>query len=309
MMHLSQQCSLQGSPVCQRCLVVTRRHDGRLHKPNAAVARSQEAAAAPPRAEVAAASRRNLLLAASLLAASPCLSWPVAAEEADGSSRKAFFDISVDRKPLGRIVIEVPSSAPAIGGQRFLDLAQGKEGVGFRKTKFELSEDGFVQDSGLKALSYQASGRTAITGGLDTEALEEELAAQQQQGATAHDGPGLVSFLVKPRIEIRSKDKLVASKGQFITVTETFGEIPNGTSWSITTSAVPELDETHLVVGRVVEGMEVVQAIAALPRVKNNTNSPFFQYGKATGDKRADVAQRAFNKPYSKIRVEECGFL
>jgi hypothetical protein len=29
--------------------------------------------------------------------------------------------------------------------------------------------------------------------------------------------------------------------------------------------------------------MEVVQAIAALPRVKNNTNSPFFQYGKATG--------------------------
>lgn len=61
--------------------------------------------------------------------------------------------------------VQVPSSAPAIGGQRFLDLAQGKEGVGFRKTKFELSEDGFVQDSGLKALSYQASGRTAITGG------------------------------------------------------------------------------------------------------------------------------------------------
>ena len=31
------------------------------------------------------------------------------------------------------------------------------------------------------------------------------------------------------------------------------------------------------------QGMEIVQAIAALPRVKNNTNSPFFQYGKATG--------------------------
>jgi hypothetical protein len=61
-----------------------------------------------------------------------------------------------------------------------------------------------------------------LAGGLDTEALEEELAAQQQQGATAHDGPGLVSFLVKPRIEIRSKDKLVASKGQFITVTGMF---------------------------------------------------------------------------------------
>lgn len=42
--------------------------------------------------------------------------------------------------------------------------AQGKEGVHLRKSKFELIEDGFVQNSGLKQLSYQASGRTAITG-------------------------------------------------------------------------------------------------------------------------------------------------
>ena len=42
---------------------------------------------------------------------------------------------------------------------------QGKEGVHLRKSKFELIEDGFVQNSGLKQLSYQASGRTRITGG------------------------------------------------------------------------------------------------------------------------------------------------
>lgn len=29
--------------------------------------------------------------------------------------------------------------------------------------------------------------------------------------------------------------------------------------------------------------MDVVQAIAALPRVKDNTGSPFFQAGKASG--------------------------
>ena len=127
------------------------------------------------------------------------------------------------------------------------------------------------------------------------------------------------------------------------------------------------------------QGMDVVQAIAALPRVKDNTNSPFFQAGKAAGgwvggqacaggivcagpaaalpepgallpflwtpqgvhthkpqppsgpqwpplaptpppqpprlqsaaagDKRADVAQRAFNKPFAKIRVDECGYV
>ena len=67
--------------------------------------------------------------------------------------------------PAPWLLAQVPQDAPAIGGQRFLDLAQGKEGVAFRKTKFELLEDGFIQNSGLKALSYQASGRTAITGG------------------------------------------------------------------------------------------------------------------------------------------------
>jgi hypothetical protein len=62
----------------------------------------------------------------------------------------------------------------------------------------------------------------SCAGGTDTEQLEEELAAQNAglaDGVTAHGQAGLVSFLVQPRIEIVSKDKLVASKGKFITVT------------------------------------------------------------------------------------------
>ena len=69
----------------------------------------------------------------------------------------------------------------------------------------------------LPPLSRWAPRRPA--GGLDTELLEEELEVQAAGGRTAHDGPGLVSLLVKPRIEIVSKDKLVASKGKLITVT------------------------------------------------------------------------------------------
>lgn len=63
----------------------------------------------------------------------------------------------------------------------------------------------------------------SLAGGIDTELLEEELAVQQRAaaaaGQAAHSGPGLVSLLVKPRIEIVNKDKLVASKGKLITVT------------------------------------------------------------------------------------------
>ena len=75
----------------------------------------------------------------------------------------------------------------------------------------------------------------------------------------------------------------------------------------MTLGAAPELDATHIIVGRVVSGMDVVAAIAALPVVKDNTGSPFFQLGKANGDKRANVAERSFNKPFAKVVVDACG--
>jgi peptidyl-prolyl cis-trans isomerase B (cyclophilin B) len=53
-------------------------------------------------------------------------------------------------------------------------------------------------------------------------------------------------------------------------------QVANGTAFSVTLRPEPELDATHLAVGRVVEGMDVVRRLAALPRVPNNKNSPFF---------------------------------
>ena len=97
--------------------------------------------------------------------------------------------------------------------------------------------------------------------------------------------------------------------GQFVTVTNVMGDQPNGSSWSITTKAEPNLDGTNLVIGHVVEGQDVVDALSALPRVKDNSGSPFFKAGKAGGDGRARVAERAFGKPFAKIVISECGLL
>lgn len=248
-------------------------------------------------------SRRRALLAAGLFAS---LLSDAHDSHADTATTRAYFDVSVDRTPIGRIVVEVdPGGGAPVGARRFLDLAQGKEGVGFRRTRIELIQDGYIQDAGLKALSYKASGRTAIAGGVDTEALEVELT----RSTAIHDGPGIVSLVVRNAKELESKDKLVALKGKLVTVTEVLGENPNGSAFAITTKAEPALDGTNLVIGRVVEGQDVVNAIAALPRVKDNRSSPFFQAGKATGDKRANVAERAFGKPFAKIVIEECGLL
>ena len=87
------------------------------------------------------------------------------------------------------------------------------------------------------------------------------------------------------------------------------GDLPNGTAFAMTTHPVPELDATNLVVGRVVEGQEFVEALEALPRVKDNSGSAFFQAGKAAGDKRADVAERAFGRPFAKVAIWESGIL
>lgn len=252
---------------------------------------------------ISTATTRRALLASAVIAAPLFSTVNAQAEE----PTRVFFDVIVDRKPFGRIVIAIDGAATGapIGAQRFLDLAEGKEGVGYRRTKIELLQDGYIQDSGLKALSYKASGRTAITGGPDAELLGNEL----NKSTRKHDEAGVVSLVVRLSEERESKEKLVAVNGQFVTVTQVFGEYPNGTAFAITTQAEPSLDATNLVVGRVVEGQDVVKALSGLRRVTDNSDSLFFKAGKAAGDRRANVAERAFGKPFSKIVIDECGLL
>lgn len=47
-----------------------------------------------------------------------------------------FFDVAVDGEERGRIVVELLNDVP-VGAARFADLAQGRQGVGFRRTKFD----------------------------------------------------------------------------------------------------------------------------------------------------------------------------
>ena len=106
--------------------------------------------------------------------------------------------------------------------------------------------------------------------------------------------------------------------GKFVTVKDPPPPGPNGTGFVVTVSGgnsdTPEetaaiLDRTNVVVGTVLEGMDVVNAIAALPTVKDNSSSPFFAVAKSIGDKRATVAEQAFGKPFAKVTVARCGIV
>ena len=231
---------------------------------------------------------------------------PPSVPGASQAGRTGYLEISVDRKPFGRIEIEVFSDPNVkIGEQRFLDLCKEVQGVGYKRGKINRLLDSYIQGGALTNLSYTADGRTGITGGLTAELLEEEL----DRSTRKHDMAGLVSLNVRPKKDMETKDMLKAIDGKFVNVTQTFGMPPNGTEFSITTGPAPDLDGINLIVGRVVSGMDVVEALQKLPKVKNNEGSAFFKAGKMAKDRRADVAELGFDRPFSAVVVKQSGII
>ena len=73
------------------------------------------------------------------------------------------------------------------------------------------------------------------------------------------------------------KDKLVARNGRLVTVQEEVKAAPNGTAFAVSFSDCPQLDASHLVVGRVLEGTDVLEALKTVPYVRDNSESPYFR--------------------------------
>ncbi|KAL5220738.1 hypothetical protein ABZP36_025451 [Zizania latifolia] len=240
-----------------------------LSVPPAAPSRAQEAATA---------------------AAGPCIAdLPVTA--------KAFLDVSIGGEPAGRITVGLFGDAAPAGASRFVSLVTG---VGYRRKEFVKIVPGYVQHGGV--VSYPAIPAV-------TDRLTAEMDAVRAQCGKSPHAAGAVSIVVRDPSLPPPKPKLVARGGKLEIDQEEVGVAPNGTEFVITTRDTPELDSSALVVGRVVDGMDVVDKIASVPTVKDNTASPYFRVAKLIGDKRAVVAERGFNRPYTKIQVTNCGVL
>jgi peptidyl-prolyl cis-trans isomerase B (cyclophilin B) len=237
---------------------------------------------------------------------------------------EAFFDIAVDAEFVGRVVVGVYGDANPIAAARFLALAEGVQGLGYRRTQIdaveydenvETKEDtpSFLGSTGIRAFVIPGSTTpvTSLPGGASNEALLPELAARR----IGHDDlpgnkVGIVSLVVERGAPPPPpKERLVSVNGKFVKVADPPPPGPNGTAFAVTVApgAGAVLDRTNVVVGEVVEGLDVLNAIAALPTVKDNSASPFFAVAKTIGDKRATVAEQAFGKPFAKVTVAKCG--
>lgn len=196
-------------------------------------------------------------------AAPPCLAeLPVTA--------KAFLDVSIGGEPAGRITVGLFGDAAPAGASRFLSLVTG---VGYRRKEFVKIVPGYVQHSGV--VSYPAI--PAVTDRLAAEAEAVRARCGAGGAGTVHSAAGAVSIVVRDPSLPPPKPKLVARGGKLEVEEEQAGVVPNGTEFVVTTEAAPELDASAVLVGRVLDGMDVVAKIAAVPTVRDNTGSPYFR--------------------------------
>lgn len=221
------------------------------------------------------------------------------------------MDISIDNQPIGRILIGLYKDTAPLGVSRFISLLTGAAGISYRRKEFIKITPNYIQNGGVR--SYGVDAELARKKGSSVDKAEGELVAEWEAAVERCKGTrntaGTVGIIVRDPLKPSPKMKLVARKGRLEIDEEEVGKEPNGTEFVIAVKDVPELDASTLVVGKVLLGMEVVESVAMVKTVQENTSSPYFRVAKLIGDKRAVVAERGFNRPYSKIIITNCGLL
>lgn len=189
-------------------------------------------------------------------------------------TKRAFIDISIDGEPAGRIIIGLYGNDAPIGVATFSDLVSGAAGISYRRKEFVKIMPSYVQHGGVR--SYGVDAEMAKRTG-STSTIENLVEEWERCGAGTKNLTGSVSIIVRDPSKPPPKLKLVARKGKLEIDQEEVGTAPNGTEFVIANKDSPELDDSALVVGKVLEGMEVAERIGLVKTVKENTSSPYFR--------------------------------
>lgn len=190
---------------------------------------------------------------------------------------KAFLDISIDGEPAGRIVIGLFADDTPAGAARFSKLVSGAAGVSYRRKEFIKIMPNYVQHGGVRSYGVDAEIARRTGGNLTNQSLKDEWERDYTQCPGTKNLAGSVGIVVRDPLKPPPKQKLVAREGRLEIDEEELGIEPNGTEFVIASKESPELDFSVLVVGRVLEGMEVVQKIGQVKTVQDNTSSPYFR--------------------------------
>lgn len=136
-----------------------------------------------------------------------------------------YFDIKIETRNVGRIVFELrPDVVPRACGN-FLELCTHAHNFGYKGSKFHRIVPGFMCQGG-DFLNGNGTGNMSVFG---RKFLDENFTLK-------HDNPGILSMANS-------------------------GPNSNGSQFFITFKSTPWLDGKNVVIGKVVEGMDVLKAI------------------------------------------------
>ncbi|XP_011084039.1 peptidyl-prolyl cis-trans isomerase CYP28, chloroplastic [Sesamum indicum] len=203
------------------------------------------------------------------------------------------YDLSVcaESEPLGRLVLGLYGNLVPITVSNFKAMCNGSSGSTYKGTLVQKIFPGQFFVAGRQGRRDKGEVKPPVELARNTETVDSKAFLLE------HSRPGLVSLCLS---ENDDDDDLKLSPNY------------HNVEFLITTGPgpCPQLDSKNIVFGSVLEGLDVVTAIASIPTYKPAERiRQYNDFAEFIGDGRAKTARAIWNRPLKTLYISDCGEL